>query len=99
MEHPSGGRSRHAIDQFPFEIGRQPNNQLVLRDNRISRRHARISLVDGHYLLEDSESRSGLFLNGQKLAAPAQLKPGDVIVRGGRRLPSDLCPRAQPLTG
>ena len=79
MEHPSGGRSRHAIDHFPFEIGRQPENQLVLRDNRISRRHARISLVDGHYLLEDLESRSGLFLNGQKLASPAQLKPGDVI--------------------
>ena len=79
VEHPSGGRSRHAIDQVPFEIGRQPENQLVVRDNRISRRHARISLTDGHYVIEDLDSRSGVFINGEKLAGAARLTPGDVI--------------------
>lgn len=79
VEHPSGGRSRHAVDQFPFEIGRQPDNQLVVRDNRISRRHARLTHSDSQYLVTDLESRSGVFVNGQKIAAPTPLKSGDVI--------------------
>ena len=89
VEPPSGGRSRHAIDQLPFEIGRQPENQLAVRDNRISRRHARISLVDGQYTLEDLDSRSGVFLNGRKLTAPSPLASGDQIdfgVEDGYRL-------------
>ncbi len=79
VEHPSGSRSRHTVDPLPFEIGRQPDNQLVIRDNRISRRHARISLVDGQYMVEDLASRSGLYRNGQKLTEPAALKPGDQL--------------------
>ncbi len=79
VEPPSGARSRQPIDQLPFEIGRQPENQLVVRDNRISRRHARISLVDGQYTLEDLDSRSGVFLNGTKLTAPSRLASGDQI--------------------
>ena len=74
---------------MPFEIGRQPENQLVIRDNRISRRHARISLVDGQYTLEDLDSRSGLFLNGRKLTAPSPLASGDQFdfgVEDGYRL-------------
>ena len=89
VEHPAGGRSRHAIDRVPFEIGRQPENQLVVRDNRISRRHARISLADGQYTLEDLESRSGVFLNGQKLTGVSPLVPGDQFdfgVEDGYRL-------------
>jgi len=93
VEHPSGGRSRHAIDHVPFEIGRQPDNQLVVRDNRISRRHARIALNDGHYTIEDLDSRSGVFLNGQKLTESAVLKSGDQIdfgVDDGYRLTFSL---------
>ena len=89
VEHPAGGRSRHAIDRVPFEIGRQPENQLVVRDNRISRRHARISLADDQYTLEDLESRSGVFLNGLKLTGVSPLVPGDQIdfgVEDGYRL-------------
>ncbi len=79
LEHPSGSRSRHTIDEFPFEIGRQPGNQLVVRDNRISRRHARIGHVEGGYTIEDLESRSGVFLNGHRLTGPSPLESGDRI--------------------
>ena len=89
VEHPAGGRSRHAIEQVPFEIGRQPGNQLVVRDNRISRRHARLTLVEGQYTVEDLDSRSGLFLNGHRLTGPTPLNSGDQIdfgVEDGYRL-------------
>ena len=51
--NPSGQRTRTAIEALPFLIGRQPDNHLVLRDNRASRTHARIISENGHYILED----------------------------------------------
>jgi pSer/pThr/pTyr-binding forkhead associated (FHA) protein len=53
VTNPSGNRSRVAIDAVPFLIGRQGENNLVLRDNRISRSHARIAVENGEYVVED----------------------------------------------
>ena len=66
--HPSGQRTRTAIETLPFLIGRQPDNHLVLRDNRASRTHARIISEHGHYVLEDLDSRHGTFVNGERVA-------------------------------
>ena len=52
---------------MPFLIGRQGENNLVLRDNRISRSHARISADEGEYVVEDLDSRHGVFVNGQRV--------------------------------
>ena len=65
--HPSGQRTRTAIETLPFLIGRQPDNHLVLRDNRASRTHARIISENGHYVLEDLDSRHGTFVNGERV--------------------------------
>lgn len=64
---PSGQRTRIPIDTLPFLIGRQADNQLVLRDNRASRTHARIIVEDGHYVLEDLASRHGIWVNGARV--------------------------------
>jgi phosphoserine phosphatase RsbU/P len=78
VSHPSGNRSRVTIDAAPFLIGRQSENNLVLRDNRISRSHARISNDQGDYFVEDLDSRHGVFVNGQKVKRQ-KLKDGDRI--------------------
>ncbi|MEO8372063.1 MAG: SpoIIE family protein phosphatase [Candidatus Solibacter sp.] len=65
---PGGNRKRVAVDPLPFLIGRQPENHLILRDSRVSRSHARIVLVDGAYVLEDSGSRHGTFVNGKRVS-------------------------------
>jgi len=65
--NPSGNRSRTVIDPLPFLMGRQGDNHLVLRDNRISRTHARIVSENGEYFLEDMDSRHGTFVNGQRV--------------------------------
>ena len=64
--NPSGNRSRVLIDPVPFMIGRQAENNLVLRDNRASRIHARIVVEDGEYVVEDLNSRHGVYVNGQR---------------------------------
>ncbi len=65
--NPSGNRSRVLVDPLPFLIGRQGDNHLVLRDNRISRTHARIVAENGDYFLEDLNSSHGVFLNGRRV--------------------------------
>jgi len=67
VTNPSGNRSRTVIDPLPFLIGRQGDNNLVLRDNRISRSHARIVAENGDYYIEDLDSRHVVFVNGQRV--------------------------------
>jgi len=65
--NPAGNRSRVSLDAVPFMIGRQADNQLVLRDNRASRVHARITEDNGEYFIEDLNSRHGVHVNGEKV--------------------------------
>jgi len=64
---PNGHRSRVSIDPLPFLIGRQSDNHLVIRDSRVSRNHSRIVTEDDRYILEDSGSTHGTFVNGKKV--------------------------------
>ena len=83
--HPSGQRTRVNLDRLPFLIGRQPDNHLVLRDNRASRSHARIIPENGHYVLEDLNSRHGTWVNGERIARHV-LRNSDRIEFGVRRI-------------
>jgi serine phosphatase RsbU (regulator of sigma subunit) len=80
--NPSGQRTRQLIDVEPFLIGRQPDNQLVLRDNRVSRVHARIIRDGDDYEIEDLRSRAGLFVNGVRVQSRARLHNADVVTFG-----------------
>jgi sigma-B regulation protein RsbU (phosphoserine phosphatase) len=64
---PHGHRSRVPVDPIPFQIGRQPENHLILRDSRVSRAHARIITENGRYVLEDCGSRHGTYVNGRRV--------------------------------
>ncbi|HTS69092.1 MAG TPA: SpoIIE family protein phosphatase [Terriglobia bacterium] len=77
-----GNQREIEISRTPFTLGRQGDNDLVLLDTRISRRHARIVKDNEAYLLEDAGSRHGTFLNGERVAGPCRLKSGDQISLG-----------------
>ena len=64
--NPSGNRTKVLIGATPFQMGRQSDNHLALRDNRISRAHARI-VYDNGYHIEDLDSRHGTFVNGERV--------------------------------
>ena len=77
-----GNQREIEISHTPFTLGRQGDNDLVLLDTRISRRHARI-IKDGEgYLLEDAGSRHGTLVNGEKVTGSRRLKSGDQISLG-----------------
>jgi serine phosphatase RsbU (regulator of sigma subunit) len=69
------------VTRSPFQIGRLPECDLSLRENRISRNHAQILLEDSNYFIEDRDSRHGLFVNGKKVKR-TELRPLDRIEFG-----------------
>ncbi len=64
---PNGRRARVPLNSFPFRMGRAPDNNLILRDSRVSRNHAQIAHIDGRFVIEDLESRHGIWVNGQRV--------------------------------
>jgi len=61
-------------------VGRMPDNDVVVDDPYISRRHCAILVHTGQKCeLHDIASKNGTFLNGRKLAGPASLVPGDEV--------------------
>jgi sigma-B regulation protein RsbU (phosphoserine phosphatase) len=76
---PNGARREIEISPLPFRIGRQADNELPVRDSRISRRQAQITVESsGALVLEDLGSRHGTFINGQKILRQ-ELHPQDNI--------------------
>src|SRR5215469_8727801 len=64
---PTGHRVRIELQPLPFKIGRHTENNLVIRDSRASRNHARIVAENGKYVIEDGGSRHGTFVNGKRV--------------------------------
>ncbi|MGH2352374.1 MAG: FHA domain-containing protein [Chloroflexota bacterium] len=66
-------------------IGRRPPADVLLRDDAVSGRHARITRHDGAWRIEDVGSTNGTYVNGRRLDrqdGPAPLRPGDVVTTG-----------------
>lgn len=70
------------LDQAVVNIGRHPDNHLVLDDPRVSRQHAQLRAVRGHYLIFDLGSAGGTLVNNVRVRQ-ATLSSGDVISLAG----------------
>jgi sigma-B regulation protein RsbU (phosphoserine phosphatase) len=69
-----------------LRIGRLPESEICIDEPVASRRHAEISRTNDTYSIEDSGSRNGTFVNGEKLSRPRELSPGDTIGIGNARI-------------
>lgn len=68
-------------------IGRSPSNQVVLADEKVSRRHALIHAQgENEYWLVDLGSANGTYLNDRRLAQPVKLHDQDQVQIGNLRL-------------
>jgi hypothetical protein len=68
--------TRISLTGAPVLIGRAPDSTLVLTDDYASNRHARISLQDGMWLVEDLGSTNGTYLGQRKLEGPVPMELG-----------------------
>jgi hypothetical protein len=78
---PDAGR-RWSIDKRTFSIGRDETCDVSLRDERASRRHARLWQEGDAWIVQDLHSHNGTWVNRQKLDAPHTLRPGDQVGLG-----------------
>ena len=80
-------------------IGRQVGNDLLLDDERISRRHAKIECSDEACHITDLGSSNGTSVDEERLRpnVPVQLKPGSVVRVGSFELLLRSVPAPEPV--
>ena len=72
----------HPLKESVINVGRKLENHVVIDDPRISRTHAQLRVIKGHFVLFDLNSTGGTFVNGQRTSRTV-LYPGDVISLAG----------------
>ena len=75
------GKSERYVLKNPTLIGRSDQNDIRLIDQKVSRLHARIELVDESWQIIDADSSNGTRLNGLPIKSTA-LQHGDHISIG-----------------
>jgi pSer/pThr/pTyr-binding forkhead associated (FHA) protein len=81
---PDGQSREFAVEQAAIGAGRSSDNELVLDDISVSRRHARLTFDAGQMTVEDLGSANGSYLGSQRLAPNTPtLVPADQSARLG----------------
>jgi len=76
----------HTVDRPAVEIGRDALDGICIDGEGVSRRHARVSVMDGAAYLEDLGSTNGTYVNDIRIEGPVRLAEGDRIQIGAERL-------------
>jgi signal transduction histidine kinase len=84
------------LDRFPATLGRDPDNDVVLNDRSVSRRHAQIILSEDRAFIKDLGSANGIHVDGRKV--PSSLLSRMNRVRVGN-CEFDLFVEGAPATG
>jgi pSer/pThr/pTyr-binding forkhead associated (FHA) protein len=86
IEVETANGERIPILNSPCLIGRATESHLRFPVPDVSRRHAILAITEGMWWLMDMGSRSGTWLNGNRLNQAAMVEPGDVIGLGSVNL-------------
>jgi two-component system, cell cycle response regulator len=79
----SAGAGKHfKLGDAPTRIGREPDNEIVLDDPGVSRRHARLERRLQKVVVMDVGSKNGTLLNDRELTQVVELENGDRIKIG-----------------
>jgi pilus assembly protein CpaF len=70
------------FDKPEVTIGRVQGNDIILPKGNVSKRHSRIVLKDGRFIIVDLKSTNGTYVNGRKITSPLVIKGGDKIYIG-----------------
>ncbi len=80
LEGASGRRQVALPEGTTTAVGRGPaGNAVRLEERNVSRRHACFHTVAGAVTVEDLGSLTGTFVNGERVAGPRRLRPGDRV--------------------
>jgi len=71
--------ARYLLTAPRARIGRDPENDIVIPDRRVSRYHAEIVREGSEFVLRDCGSKNGTFVNGERVVQERRLQDGDEI--------------------
>jgi hypothetical protein len=84
--HPTEGEERfELVPGRSYRIGSKPDNDIVIDQKDVSRRHAVLRVQDGSFHVTDLDSKNGTFINGAKTAA-GTFGCGDMVHLSSARL-------------
>ena len=83
--HPHRPHVEYQLNAFNT-IGRHPGQNIQIHDRVVSKEHALITMAEGHYWLQDINSRNGTFVNGERIRGRTVLKDRDVVRLGETQL-------------
>ena len=75
-------RRQYILEGAPVNIGRSAQNTIVLKENIVSRFHARIEQRGAQTVLIDLNSMWGTYVNGKRIQKQYTLANGDMIAVG-----------------
>jgi hypothetical protein len=78
LRTPQGPGQTYPLNREVIHIGRHKSNDIVIKEERVSRYHAEIRFERGQFVLYDLGSLNGVVVNGM-LTRHAILRPGDII--------------------
>ncbi len=77
-----GGKTYHLEGRGPWSIGRSEENDIIISDPNVSRRHARLSRLENGFVIEDLGSTNGTLLGGAPIDRE-RIEGGDELTFGG----------------
>jgi len=72
------GNQIYPLTEQILNLGRRPDNHIVIDDPSVSRKHAQIRSINNRYVIFDLDSSGGTFVNKVRVDQ-ATLFPGDVV--------------------
>src|SRR5258707_3278218 len=82
VNEKGGEQKRLEFDKPEVTIGRVQGNDVVLPKGNVSKRHSRIVLKDGKFIVVDLKSTNGTYVNGRKITSPIVVKGSDKVYIG-----------------
>ena len=83
VESPEGLRGETFVVSGDAVIGRTSPSTVILRDDHVSSRHARLFERGGWLWVEDLRSTNGTLLNGEPVRYATPVRTGDRLTVGG----------------
>ena len=82
INEKGGQPRRQEFTKSEVTIGRVQGNDIILPKQNVSKRHSRIVVKDGKFIIVDHKSTNGTYVNGRKIASPMVIKSSDKIYIG-----------------
>lgn len=101
ISEKNGTERKQAFERTVVTIGRVQDNDLPLAKGNVSKRHCRIELNAGRFIVSDEDSTNGTYVNRRRISQPTVVREGDRIYVGDfiLRLELSVNPSSASSTG